>query len=255
MNKPGLFNPHLDGEAFFWKTGPVGVFLSHGFTATTAEIRYLAGKFNANGYTVAAPLLPGHGTQPEDLNSTHWQDWAYAGEEMLTKLFETCEQVFVGGQSLGGVLALYLASQEPRVAGVLLYAPAIRTPMSTLDLVKLYVGSPFITQVERESPDCSTEWQGYPGLPLKGAIQLLQFQNATIKRLSNIKHPVIIFQGRHDTIIAPESGKIILESVSSTVKEHHWMEKSNHAIVLDSEREQVVMLSIRFIGSCIANQN
>ncbi|NJN99970.1 MAG: hypothetical protein HC875_40615 [Anaerolineales bacterium] len=37
-----LHNPHLPGDAFFWAGGPVGVLLSHGWTATTAEVRLLA---------------------------------------------------------------------------------------------------------------------------------------------------------------------------------------------------------------------
>ncbi len=251
VTNPNLHNPHLDGEAFVWKAGPIGIFLLHGYTATPAEIRYLAKIFHENGYTVAAPLLPGHGTRPEDLNRVHWQDWVRAGEEVLAKLFDTCEQVFVGGESMGGLLALYLASLEPHVAGILLYAPAIRTPMSTIDLIKLYVSAPFVTQIERESLDCATEWQGYPGLPLKGVIRLLRFQDATLKRLSLIHQPVLIIQGRYDKTVAPEVGEIILNGVSSDVKEHHWMEKSSHTIALDVEREQVARLSLRFMGNCV----
>jgi carboxylesterase len=249
---PNLHNPHLDGEAFFWKVGPTGVLLSHGYTATPAEIRYLAKAFHEKGYTVAGPLLPGHGTRPEDLNHVCWQDWVRAGEETLAKLFENCEHVFVGGESMGGVLALYLASQEPRIGGVLLYAPAISTPMGTVDRIKLYAGAPFITQVERESLDCSTEWQGYPGLPLKGTIQLLRFQEATRKRLSQIRQPVLIFQGRNDTTVAPEAGEIILNGIRSSVKEHYWMENSSHTIALDVERDRVAELSIRFMGKFAA---
>ena len=33
---PALHNPQLEGEAFFWEGGPVGVLLSHGYSATTA---------------------------------------------------------------------------------------------------------------------------------------------------------------------------------------------------------------------------
>jgi carboxylesterase len=207
----------------------------------------LAEKFHEHGYTVSAPLLPGHGTQPEDLNHIHWQDWVQTGRETLEKLFETCEQVFVAGESLGGVLALYLASTEPRAAGVLLYAPAIRTLMSKLDYLKLYLGAPFVTQVGRDSLDCADVWQGYPGLPLKGIIQLMRFQSAVRGRLSHIDQPVLVFQGRKDTTVAPEAGEIIFEGISSEIKAHHWMENSSHVIVLDVELEQVAALSIQFI--------
>ena len=251
-NNPNLHNPHLDGDSFFWKAGPVGILLSHGYTATTAEIRPLALKFHEHGYTVAAPLLPGHGTKPEDLNRIHWQDWVHTGRESLQKLFETCKQVFVAGESLGGVLALYLASTEPRVAGILLYAPAIRTLMSKLDYLKLYFGASFVTQVGRDSLDCPEVWQGYSDLPLKGIIQLLRFQSAAQQRLSNIHQPVLVFQGRKDITVDPEAGNIILEGISSEIKEHHWMKNSSHVIILDAELEQVAALSINFIEKITA---
>lgn len=246
-NNPHLHNPHLDGDAFYWEAGPVGVFLSHGFSATTIEIRPLAEKLNELGYTVAAPLLPGHGTHPKDLNRTHWQDWLTTGKETLEKLFQTCDHVFVGGESMGGLLSLYLASLYPQVSGILLYAPAIRTQMKPLDYLKLYLLAPFVPQIGRDGLDCDNVWQGYSGLPLKGLVQFLRFQAVTRKRLSEVTQPVLIFQGRQDMTVAPEAGKMIMEGISSDIKEHHWMEKSSHVIVLDVEFEQVASLSIQFI--------
>jgi carboxylesterase len=247
QGNPNLHNPHLDGDAFLWEAGPVGILLSHGFTATTAEIRLVAEKFHAQGYTVAAPLLPGHGTKPEDLNRVRWQHWVRTGEESLQELFGVCKQVWVAGESMGGLLALYLASKNPQISGILLYAPSIRTTLSKMDLLRLYLGAPFVTQVERDSLDGADAWQGYPGLPLKGIIQFLRFQTATLKRLAHIYQPVLIFQGRLDITVAPEAGKIIMEGISSEIKKHHWMENSSHAIVLDEEYEEVAALSIEFV--------
>lgn len=252
MSNPHLHNPHLEGDPFFWKAGPIGIFLSHGYTATTAEVRLLARQLHERGFSVAAPLLPGHGTQPEDLNSVHWQDWVRAGEETYQELRKNCQQVFLGGESMGGVLALYLASQYPEAAGLLLYSPAIRLTMSSLDIAKLYLGAPFIAQVERTSLDCSDKWQGYPGLPLKGAIQLLRFASTTKARLARIHQPVMVLQGRLDVTVAPSAGEIILNGVSSSLKEHHWMENSNHAITLDQELPQVTELTVGFIQKALS---
>ena len=242
-----LHNPHLDGDAFFWEGGSVGILLSHGFTATTAEIRLVAEKFHAQGYTVAAPLLPGHGTTPDELNQVKWRDWVESGEESLQKLFGSCEQVWVAGASMGGLLALYLASTNPQISGDLLYVPAIRTMMSKIDILKLYLGAPFVKELARDSLDGSDLWQGYPRLPLKGIIRFLRFQSATVKQLSDIHQPVLIFQGRKDVTVAPEAGEVIMDGVSSKVKEHHWMEKSSHSILLDEEYEEVAEMSMAFI--------
>ena len=254
MQNPALHNPQLEGGPFFWEAGPVGVLLSHGYTATTAEVRLLAKSLHEKGYTVAGPLLAGHGTQPADLNHVTWRDWVNSAEKTYAQLSAHCKQVFIGGQSMGGVVALQLASQHPEAAGLLLYAPAIKLTMTTLDKIKLYAGSLFISEVARESLDGSDKWQGYPGLPLKGAIQLLQMQGAVRQRLPLIKQPVIVFQGRKDTTVDATAGNIILQGVNSTLKEHHWMERSSHAITIDCELDTVTDLTVRFMEKVLQSQ-
>ena len=85
-----IVNPHLSGESFLWQAGPVGVLLVHGFTATTAEIQPLAETLYSAGYTVSGPLLPGHGSSPEQLNKTKWQEWVQAVEQAYTQLSSIC---------------------------------------------------------------------------------------------------------------------------------------------------------------------
>lgn len=254
MQNPALHNPHFEGGPFFWEAGPVGVLLSHGYTATTVEVHLLAKRLHEKGYTVAGPLLAGHGTKPEDLNRVSWRDWVDSAEKMYAQLSAHCKQVFIGGQSMGGAIALCLSSQHPEAAGVLLYAPAIKLTMSTLDKIKLYAGSLFLSEVTRDSLDVSDKWQGYPNLPLKGAIQLLQLQAATYQRLSQVKQPVIVFQGRKDMTVHPTTGDIILQGVSSTIKERHWMERSTHAIVIDCELDAVTDLTVRFMDKVLKSQ-
>jgi carboxylesterase len=250
MSNPVLHNPHLDGKPFFWKAGPIGVLLSHGYTATTAEVRLLAERLHEKGYTVAAPLLAGHGTKPADLNHVTWQDWVASAEESYVQLTAHCERVFVGGESMGGLVALHLASLHPEAAGVLLYAPAIQLMMSPLDKIKLQVGSLFLPYTLRETLDTSDKWQGYhPELPLKGIVQLLKFQSTVRASLPQIHQPVIVFQGRKDLTVDSSAGDLILQGVSSRVKELHWMQKSAHAILLDCELDAVTELTLRFIES------
>jgi len=221
--------------------------LSHGYTATAAEVRLLAERLHEKGYTVAAPLLAGHGTKPADLNKVTWRDWVSSAEETYAQLTAHCERVFVGGESMGGLVALRLASIHPEAAGVLLYAPAIQLTMTPLEKVKVYAGSLFVSEVGRDSLDVSDKWQGYPNLPLKGIIQLLKLQPIIRASLPQIHQPVLVFQGRKDLTVAPCAGDVILQGVSSRVKEHHWMEQSSHAIILDCELDAVTALTLRFM--------
>ena len=253
MPKYVLHNPHLEGESFLWEAGSAGVFLSHGYTATTAEVRLFAKKLHEKGYTVAGPLLAGHGTQPADLNRVRWQDWVESGEKVFEKLKSRCEHVILGGESMGGLVALYLAGRHPEVRGVMLYAPAIQLTMSKADRIKLYLGSLFMPFVMRETMDASDKWQGYhPELPTKGIIQLLKFQEAVKAVLPNVTQPILVFQGRKDTTVAAQAGDIILHGVRSTVKEHHWMEGSAHPILIENELDEVAKRSLNFMERVLA---
>ena len=60
--KDFMQNAHLPGDDFYWAGNETGVLLIHGFTAITAEVRPMAQLLHREGYTVAAPLLPGHGS-------------------------------------------------------------------------------------------------------------------------------------------------------------------------------------------------
>ena len=253
MQKYVLHNPHLEGETFLWEAGSVGVFLSHGYTATTAEVRLFAKRLYEKGYSVAGPLLAGHGTHPEDLNRVTWQDWVESGEKVYEQLKSRCEHIFLGGESMGGLVALYLASKHPEVRGVMLYAPAFKLTISTVDRFKLYIGSRFRLYAKRDSMDASEKWQGYdPELPIRGIIQILHFQDAVRKVLPQVDQPLLVFQGRKDETVDPAAGEIILQGVSSTVKEHHWMEESSHPILLENELDAVTDLSLKFMENVLS---
>lgn len=247
MPNANLHNPHLNAEPFFLEGGPTGVLLSHGFTATPAEARLAGERLHARGYTVIGPLLPGHATQPSDLNRVKWQDWVEAGESAYQRLKERCERVWLGGESMGALVALYLASRHPEAAGVLAFAPAIRLQLSPLQIAQLRLMAPFIESRPKGSLDASNQWQGYPVNPLRGVVQLLDFQQAVAARLHLITRPLLVMQGRFDTTVDPRVGEILCAGVSSQVKKVVWMEQSSHVILVDQEVDRAVEIVSEFI--------
>ena len=119
-------NPHLEGSDFYWSGNQIGVLMIHGFTATTAEVRLIAKRLHQAGFTVAGPLLPGHGTHPDDLNQARWPMWLEKVKSFYDKLVKNCSQIFVIGESMGALLALELAAQHPEIMGLMLFAPAMK---------------------------------------------------------------------------------------------------------------------------------
>lgn len=252
MTNDLLQNPYLEGESFFWEAGPVGVLLLHGLTATTAEVRLLARELHRADITVAAPLLPGHGTDPNDLNETTWRDWAWEAEKSYHHLATVCDHVFVGGESTGGALALYLATRFAEIAGVLCYAPAIKLAMPMSKMVRLYVSAPLVAAIPKNNVGSNPNWQGYKVNPLRAVMELVRLGRYVRRQLAEITQPVLVLQGRGDLTVAPNVGEIILDGVNSDVVEHRWLEDSGHVILLEEELPLITEVTLAFMQQVLA---
>ncbi len=244
-----LYNPQLEGNPFFWQGSEIGILLFHGLTATPAEVIPLAKFLHRHGYTVAGPLLPGHGTTPADLNRVHWQEWTDTAEASYRQLAETCHTVVVGGESTGALLALYLAARHPEVAAVLAYAPAVQLALSRWNVLKTYLAAPFVDAVPKPGLNGpgSDLWQGYPVNPLGGVIQLFKLQKTIRKILEKISQPLLIVEGADDKTISSDSAEIIVRGVKSQVVEHHVLPESSHVVILDKEREDAFAITLKFL--------
>src|SRR3990172_109085 len=113
MNRPVFENQQLDGRSFFLQPTAsdepceTAVLLFHGFTATTIEVRPLAEYLQRFGYPVMAPLLPGHGTQPEDMLTVRCEDWLETAEGAYKKLSKDYSKIVVGGATKRGFFCFY----------------------------------------------------------------------------------------------------------------------------------------------------
>jgi len=234
IDNPMIHNPHLQGEPFFWKGGPVGILLSHGYTASTAEVRLLGRLLHERGYTVAGPLLPGHMTSPEDMNRYRWQDWVGAMDIAYQEMAAQCEVVFIGGESMGALVALYVAGQHPEIAGLLIYAPALRIARQKAILANLL--HRFVPYVNKRHIEPAQLWQGYTVNPVPALAQMLKLQNV-----------IRLVQGRLDTDIDLRGIEILYQEIASPIKELYWMENSIHTVIMDRELDQVYRVTQQFI--------
>ncbi|MEZ6852890.1 alpha/beta hydrolase [Halodesulfovibrio aestuarii] len=101
----------------------VGCLLIHGWTGSPFEMEPLVAPLESEGYEVRNIMLPGHGTSFEDFQTTGWTDWEWAAEKEYQELAAKVDAVFVIGLSMGGTLALHLASKYPVAGVVSLAAP------------------------------------------------------------------------------------------------------------------------------------
>jgi len=252
--EPVFRNPQLDGSPFFWSAGSTGVLLCHGFTATTAEVRPLARVLHEQGYTISAPLLPGHDTSPEDCNRYTWQDWYASVEQAYLQLASQCPRVVIGGESTGALLILRLASKYPQAAAALCYAPALRLKLSRVRKFLFSLLVPFVTAIPKPPSTDDNPWKGYAVQPLKAARQLIKLQKTIPPLLPQVHQPILVMQGRLDPTVHPASPQVIYDRVGSSIKELHWLEQSTHCVILDQEHELASRLTLDFLSRVLAPQ-
>ncbi len=250
MSPVPLQNPHLDGAAFDFAGGPTGVLLLHGFGATPVEVHWLGTTLHQHGYTVVGPRLPGHGTTVQEINRCHWRDWAQHAERAYRDLAARCERVFVGGESMGGLLALYLGSDHPEIAGLLAFAPALRIANRwayLAPLLKFFVKQ--LPKKRKSDPESvvNQRWQGYTVDPVPALAQLLALQRQVRRRLPRVTQPLLVLQGRLDTTLDLRGAQEIVDRVRSTDKTLVWLDQSTHCLLLDIERQAAAQQTLAFM--------
>ncbi|NHJ47420.1 MAG: hypothetical protein FK733_06515 [Asgard group archaeon] len=245
-NKPLLEN----GEPFFIKKGKVGCLLCHGFTGTPLEMKGIGEFLANNGITVLGPLLPGHGTSLEDMKKTTTNDYYNELSKAYRKLTEFCDEIFICGLSLGGVLSLKFAS-ENTVQGIIPLATPIkfkRLEGLLLATIGILLKKAAIKKSKEEKVDQKKyKIVCYDKYPIGPAASLRKTILKTRKQLSNIESPILIIQGIFDGKWVVDSSRIIFNEVSSEKKELVLLRKTSHTLTLGPEKEKVHELILKFI--------
>jgi len=246
-------NPDVDPRPFVMEGGRVGCLLVHGFTGSPAEMRLLGEYLHGCGLTVSAPLLAGHGTEPEDLNRVSWQDWVASAQKALEALRARCDTLFVGGLSMGSLVAIHLAAGHKDLAGIMLYSPALKAANKLLyltpilrHLVRQWPGEPE-EETDLLDPEAPGRLWHYETMPVAGAHELLKMQHATRRLLGRVHTPAIIFYSTRDTSIDPAAPRIILDRLGSSDKELVILHNSGHCMTVDGEREAIFARTYGFI--------
>jgi carboxylesterase len=226
-----------EANPFSLEGNGTAILMLHGFSASPSELRLLADGLNWLGYSVRAPLLPGHGSDPRRLNSTRAEDWKDAVARELAQMRANSDRVVVIGLSMGGLLALWMVEEGLTSAETFVINPAleVRNPLSRLagPIGKVCRFLPKKKDEESERLAAMGRF-AYEVVPVKAFRELDRLRREVITgRDALTLHPPVCFQSRNDPAVVSSAVAGFWEDLPGA--ELIWLEESKHVATMGPE--------------------
>lgn len=204
------------------------VLIIHGFLGGTYDQEDLANYLELdNNLDVYRFTLPGHA---RNLSKVKYREWVDKSEEQLKRLIKNnYNDIYLLGHSMGGVIAVYLASKYPQVKKLVLAAPAynyLGTVDDNTDIKKTIESSSNIIKTYGTDEIISRF------LKLNSAM-IFEFMSLVKKYYDypcEITCPVLILQGNNDDIANPSSSRYVYDSVKSKKKTLIFLDGVTHDV-------------------------
>jgi carboxylesterase len=235
------------GDPFFLPGDDRAVLCIHGFTGTPYEMRFLGEQLATRGLTVRGIALPGHATHIDDLYDKTWRDWVDAVVAAYDELAARSRGVVVVGQSLGGLLAMYLATRRRPAAVASLAAPlwldgfggTVARAVTRGPLAGRLRTLPKLGGSDVRDPDVRAENPCYRGFPVSALGELLAFMDVVDAALPSVRVPLFVLHATQDHTAPVASAHRIVARVSPPRPRLTILPESYHLIACDVERVQV----------------
>lgn len=271
----------ISDNEFFLEGGRVGILLIHGLTGTPNEMRLVGKGLHRAGFTVYGMQLAGHCGDEQDLLATGWQDWYRSVEAAADRLRAQVDYFFVGGLSMGALLALKLAEDRPdQVAGVGVYGPTFRydgwsIPFYARKLffllrvfrkLNLFRNRVFVEQppyglkderlratVTASMFSGDSASAGLAGNPWPSLAEM-QLLAAQVRRdLPKVTAPCLIIHAEEDDIADISNSRLVRDRVRGPTR-MVVLKDSYHLITIDRERKDVIRHSVAMFREIVAQR-
>jgi carboxylesterase len=227
-----------------------GVLLLHGGGDTPQVLAELAQYLHGHGFSVRVPLLSGHGRTLPELAAVTAAQWHQDAEREFDAMRATHSWVGIVGLSLGGALAVKLASERRDVRALVLLAPYIDMPPTVRGMAATTFMwgwmLPYFSAVGGKSirdPAAAARALGR-GLLTPAALRALYDVVCQVETaLARVSAPTLVIQSREDNRISRPSAERAFAQLGSTDKKLVWTEGAGHVISVDFGRERVFELT------------
>lgn len=232
----------------------------HGYMGYPGELDYPARKLADAGYTVSLPRHPGHGTCGEDFNLSNGEAWLRGAVDAYLELQADHEKVHIMGHSMGGVLAVLLASLFP-VEKMVLMAPAVKLshPLFLSEPLSLFVdkvlNKPLWQPDESirflddrdEGDDLYLGQEYWTWSYFRRLADLSRLRRRSQASLPSVNAHILTIMGRKDPTVSEKAARIIERRAGGRVKTV-FLENSAHLLPYESEYEKNAELTVSWMG-------
>jgi len=240
---PGPFD--LPGE------GRAVALCLHGLTGTPYEVRTVGEALSAAGVRAVGPWMYGHDRSPGELARVRSEAWVEDARSRLRELQAEHETVYVVGLSMGGLVALLLASEEPVAAAVSIGTPlALPQPLPLVLPLARFV-KPFVEKKagsDIRDPAARARHPSMPVMPLASVHQLVRLQRRVRAALPRVRVPLLVAHGAHDGTANPEDADRIVSAVGSSQRRRLMLEDSGHVVPVDHDGPALAREVVDFLA-------
>lgn len=226
--------------------GSHGVLLLHGFGDTPQTLALLARRLRKSGYSVLAPLLPGHGRSIESFRKSRGSDWIASAKHAYIDMCARHDSVSVVGLSMGGALAVLLAGQQREIPALILIAPYLGMPrLLRLAAATHWFWGGLAGEMNARNPQSIHDPIEREKNLADGVVagrelhELSRVVRRARKGLTDVRAPTLIIQSREDPRCSPSVAEFALKTLGSGEKKLVWTEGAGHIITVDYGRERV----------------
>lgn len=226
--------------------GSRGVLLLHGFGDTPQTLSLLAHRLHKAGYSVLAPLLPGHGRTMKAFRKSRAGEWVDAARESLATLQQRTVSTSIVGLSMGGALAVLTAAGRSDIPALVLIAPYLGMPLQLRVAAATHgLWGRFAGEINARNPrsihnPIEREKNLAYGAVTAGMVsELWRVVRRSRKALPAVTAPTLIIQSREDPRISTSVAESALQTLGAREKRIVWTEGAGHIITVDYGRERV----------------
>lgn len=211
----------------------IGCLIIHGFAGNIDEIEPLNKYLLSKGFISTRPILKGHMGSRRDLAFVKYTEWIESAEKSFLELNSQCKKTIIIGFSMGGLIAINLATRY-RTDGVI----TLNTPIYHWDIKRIMEN--ILNDIKvKDYSNIKYYIKSATSIPFSAMINFKVLLRKTKPLLKHIKCPIFIAQGLIDDTVHYKSADYIYKNVSSKVKDIKYYKNTDHIICHSTENEDV----------------